>query len=271
MYNTVDEEYRSLVETITDRGNLRASRAGDTLGIFGYMLSVDLAQGFPLLTTKKVDLNNIYHELNWFLRGETNVNTLKAPQLWLPWASEDGECGPVYGAQWTNWQINDHTDEGINQVEAVLWKLKNSPSDRRMIVSAWNVKELALMTLPPCHLLWQVYVSNGSLDMNIYQRSCDTAIGLPYNIASYAILLTMLANEAKLKPGRLNIMLGDVHIYREHLDKLNKQINREPRKAPSITMNQDLSFWDFPYRDDPSDFELTGYDPHPTIRFPLNV
>lgn len=273
-----DRTYNSLVAKILSRGVRKESRAGATIGIFGHQMVFDLRDGFPLLTTKKMVLSNVYHELMWFLRGDTNINTLKAPQLWKDWAKEDGSLGPVYGKQWVDWGGYDlmwDRHEGINQVQVLIDTLKNDPSNRRMIVSAWNVAEIKYMRLPPCHLMYQCYVeeSNGQrfLDLQMYQRSCDTAIGVPYNIASYALLLMMLAKEVNMTPRYFIHSLGDAHIYANHVEKIKEQMKRESAStSPTLVLN-DLDFWARAKSDSPSDYELINYTHGPHVKYEIAV
>ena len=276
VYNQADEEYDGLVRKILKFGKLRASRAGNTIGLFGPQLTFDLTEGFPLLTTKALNFNNIYHELMWFLRGETNIKTLKAPQLWAPWADKDGDCGPIYGFNWTKWRATQQSCLGeekiqINQIQILIDKIKSNPNDRRLIVSAWNVADLDKMALPPCHCFFQCYVDGEFLDLKLYQRSADVAIGVPYNIASYALLMHLLAQECYLKPRFLYHTFGDVHIYEHHIEKIQKQIEREPKLTPRLKFNSDFFLETYALRDDPEDVTLLGYESHPFIKFPLNI
>lgn len=270
-YDT-DFTYRDLVEKVLYEGELRSSRSGKVISVFGAHATYDLSEGhFPLLTTKRINFNNVMHELNWFLRGETNINTLKAPQLWKPWARDSGYCGPIYGEQWVSWASPDYQGVTyINQIQDLIDDLKNSPMSRRHIVSAWNPVDIPDMSLAPCHTLFQCYVRKSEwLDLQLYQRSGDIAIGIPYNIASYSLLLTMLANEVGLAPGRFIHSIGDLHCYQEHRDKLWNQVSREPREAPSLTLKK--SFWDLVQEDDPLNYSLENYQPHGTLKYEVKV
>ena len=260
-YDT-DFTYRNLVEKVLYNGELRESRSGNTYSIFGAHATYDLSEGhFPLLTTKKINFSNVFHELTWFLRGETNIKTLKAPQLWAPWADETGDCGLIYGYQWRNWK---------DQIGRLIEGLQSDPTSRRHIVSAWNVHDLQFMSLAPCHTMFQCYVRKGQfLDLQLYQRSGDIAIGIPYNIASYSLLLMMLANEVGLAPGRFIHSIGDLHAYTNHRDNLLKQVSREPREAPSLTLKK--SFWELVEEDDPLNYQLDNYDPHGPLKFEVAV
>jgi thymidylate synthase len=264
-YDT-DFTYRNLVLDVLYDGELRESRSGNTYSIFGAQTTYDLSEGhFPLLTTKKINFNNILHELNWFLRGNANIKTLKAPQLWEPWAKKNGYCGPIYGEQWRNWGCTY-----IDQITNLIDGLKENPNGRRHIVSAWNVVDIPDMVLPPCHTLFQCYVRKGQfLDLQLYQRSGDIAIGIPYNIASYSLLLMMLANEVGLAPGRFIHSIGDLHAYTNHRDNLLKQVSRKPREAPSLTLKK--SFWELVEEDDPLNYQLDNYDPHGPLKFEVAV
>lgn len=278
-YN-VDYEYKKLVETILSEGEERKDRTGvGTIGVFGYQYKIDLRLGFPLLTTKKINLNSIFHELTWFLRGETNVNTLKAPQLWKPWADKDGRCGPIYGSQWVNWKtyIEEsyiiYDGDPVNQIQNLIKDLTKNPFSRRHILSAWNVAELDDMALPPCHILSQFYVSkDGFLDCQMYQRSMDTALGAPFNIASYSLLQILLARECKLIPRYFIHSIGDAHIYLNHIDRIKEQILREPRGLPRLEIQTQDDFWTIVRQDDPdTHLKLSGYNPHPFIKFEVAV
>lgn len=276
VYNQADEEYNSLVRKILKFGKLRDSRAGNTKGLFGPQLTFDLTEGFPLLTSKVINLENVYHELTWFLRGQTNTKDLKCPQLWAPWADKDGECGPIYGKQWRMWEGTQKSSLGeekvsIDQIQGLILSIKNNPTDRRLIVSAWNVNDLPKMALSPCHCFFQCYVDGEFLDLKLYQRSADVAIGVPYNIASYALLMHLIAKECSLKPRFLYHTFGDVHIYEHHLEKIEKQIEREPKPAPEISILFDGNIDNLAIRDLYEDISLVGYNPHPFIKFPLNI
>lgn len=269
------KQYHDLIRQILEHGETREDRTGTgTLSLFGMQAKYDLREGFPLLTTKKVLFTAVVRELLWFLRGSTNINddlTQHTP-IWDAWAKENGELGPIYGYQWRQWPKYIQVDSGlykqehVDQIGWLLNEIKTNPCSRRLIVSAWNVADIDQMALPPCHLLFQFYVINGRLDCQLYQRSADMALGVPFNIASYALLMMMIANECNLTPGILTHTLGDAHIYSNHVDGLKKQLEREPRALPVVTIAKkavlELQF---------EDFELCNYDPHPFIKFPVAV
>jgi thymidylate synthase len=239
-----------------------------TLSVFGHQMRFDLAQGFPLLTTKKVHTRSIIHELLWFLRGDTNIRYLKenGVSIWDEWADADGNLGPVYGSQWRSWPAPD--GRRIDQISEVVRDIRQNPDSRRLIVSAWNVAEIGHMALPPCHLLFQFYVANGRLSCQLYQRSADIFLGVPFNIASYALLTLMIAQVTGLKPGEFIHTLGDAHLYLNHLEQAQTQLAREPRPLPSMRLNPEkTSLFDFTF----DDFELLNYDPHPSIKAPVAV
>jgi thymidylate synthase len=228
----------------------------------------DLAQGFPLLTTKKVHTRSIIHELLWFLRGDTNIHYLKenGVSIWDEWADANGDLGPVYGSQWRSWPAPD--GRRIDQISEIVRDIRQNPDSRRLIVSAWNVAEIGRMALPPCHLLFQFYVANGRLSCQLYQRSADIFLGVPFNIASYALLTLMIAQVTGLKPGEFIHTLGDAHLYLNHLEQAHTQLAREPRPLPSMRLNPEkTSLFDFTF----DDFELLNYDPHPSIKAPVAV
>jgi thymidylate synthase len=256
--------YLKLCETILNEGVHKSDRTGTgTISIFGYQMRFDLEQGFPLLTTKKLHLRSIIHELLWFLRGETNIAYLHehGVTIWDEWADANGDLGPVYGHQWRSWPRPD--GDAVDQIEAVLDQIRNNPDSRRMIVSAWNVAELDKMALAPCHCLFQFYVADGKLSCQLYQRSADVFLGVPFNIASYALLTLMMAQASGLKPGHFVHTLGDAHIYSNHLEQVKLQLTREPRPQPTMTLNPNVkSIFEFKYED----FELSNYDPHPRIK-----
>lgn len=256
--------YLQLCETILKEGVQKSDRTGTgTISLFGYQMRFDLEQGFPLLTTKKLHLRSIIHELLWFLRGDTNIAYLRenGVSIWDEWADENGDLGPVYGRQWRSWPKPD--GGAVDQITAVLDQIRNNPDSRRMIVSAWNVAELDQMALAPCHCLFQFYVADGKLSCQLYQRSADVFLGVPFNIASYALLTLMMAQVSGLKPGHFVHTLGDAHIYSNHLEQVKLQLTREPRPLPKMTLNPDVSsIFDFTY----DDFELSNYDPHPRIK-----
>jgi thymidylate synthase len=239
-----------------------------TLSVFGHQMRFDLAQGFPLLTTKKVHTRSIIHELLWFLRGDTNIRYLKenGVSIWDEWADANGDLGPVYGSQWRSWPAPD--GRRIDQISEVVRDIRHNPDSRRLIVSAWNVAEIGHMALPPCHLLFQFYVANGRLSCQLYQRSADIFLGVPFNIASYALLTLMIAQVTGLKPGEFIHTLGDAHLYLNHLEQAHTQLAREPRPLPSMRLNPEkASLFDFTF----DDFELLNYDPHPSIKAPVAV
>ena len=244
-------------------GTLKTDRTGTgTKSVFGHQLRCDLKDGFPLLTTKKLHLKSIIYELLWFLQGDTNVRYLQehGVRIWNEWADENGELGPVYGHQWRSWP--DYNGGTIDQIANVVELIKNHPDSRRMIVSAWNVAEVDSMALPPCHTLFQFYVADDTLSLQLYQRSADIFLGVPFNIASYALLLQMMAQVTGLKPGTFVHTFGDAHIYTNHFDQVNLQLTREPRPLPTMRLNPDVhSIFDFHYED----FQLENYDPHPHI------
>ena len=247
-----------------EHGADKSDRTGTgTRSVFGYQMRFDLSEGFPLLTTKKLHLKSIIYELLWFLRGDTNIGYLKehGVRIWDEWADADGNLGPVYGAQWRSWPSPD--GRVIGQISEVVGQIRQTPDSRRMIVSAWNVGQLDKMALMPCHALFQFYVSDGKLSCQLYQRSADIFLGVPFNIASYALLTMMMAQVTGLKPGEFVHTLGDAHIYTNHFDQIRLQLTREPRTLPSMKINPDVrDFFSFSF----DDFTLEGYDPHPHIK-----
>ena len=261
--------YLDLMQHILDNGASKTDRTGTgTLSLFGAQLRFDLQQGFPLLTTKKVHLKSIIHELLWFLKGETNVAYLKehGVTIWDEWADEDGELGPVYGYQWRSWPAPD--GRHIDQISNVLDEIRRNPDSRRLIVSAWNVADIDRMALAPCHAFFQFYVVGGKLSCQLYQRSADFFLGVPFNIASYALLTMMVAQVSGLKPGDFVHTFGDCHLYLNHLDQAREQLSRQPRVLPRMVINPDVtSLFDFQYED----FNVVGYDPHPAIKAPVAV
>jgi thymidylate synthase len=263
------QPYLDLVRDVLDHGTKRSDRTGTgTLGVFGRQLRHDLGAGFPLLTTKKVHLRSIIYELLWFLRGETNVRYLHENKvtIWDEWADADGELGPIYGYQWRSWPAPD--GRHIDQISAVIEQIKTNPHSRRHIVSAWNVADIDTMALPPCHALFQFYVAGGRLSCQLYQRSADVFLGVPFNIASYALLTMMVAQVCGLEPGDFVHTFGDVHLYLNHLEQAREQLTRAPRPLPSMTLNPEIkSIFDFKF----SDFTLENYDPHPAIKAPIAV
>ena len=261
--------YLDLLRHILDHGVQKTDRTGTgTLSVFGYQMRFDLAQGFPLLTTKKLHLRSILYELLWFLRGDTNVAYLHehGVTIWDEWADANGDLGPVYGAQWRSWPTPD--GGRVDQMARVLEQIKANPDSRRHVVSAWNVGELDEMALPPCHALFQFWVGEGRLSCQLYQRSADVFLGVPFNIASYALLTLMVAQVCRLAPGDFVHTLGDAHLYSNHLEQARLQLSREPRPLPTMTLNPErTSLFDFVYED----FTLSGYDPHPAIKAPIAV
>jgi thymidylate synthase len=262
-------QYLDLCKHILENGTTREDRTGTgTISVFGYQMRFDLQKGFPLLTTKKLHLRSIIHELLWFLNGETNVKYLQenGVRIWNEWADENGELGPVYGKQWRSWATADGT--AVDQISNVIEQIKQNPNSRRLIVNSWNVGELDEMALPPCHCLFQFYVADGKLSCQLYQRSADTFLGVPFNIASYALLTMMMAQVCDLEPGDFVHTLGDAHIYLNHVDQVKLQLTREPRPLPTMTLNPDVrSLFDFTY----DDFTLSNYNPHPHIKGTVSV
>lgn len=263
------EQYLDLLRHVLDNGTTKSDRTGTgTISVFGHQMRFDLREGFPLVTTKKLHLRSIIHELLWFLRGDTNVGYLQdnGVTIWDEWADEQGDLGPIYGYQWRSWPTPDGTY--IDQIANLIDGIRNEPDSRRLMVSAWNVADIPNMALPPCHALFQFYVANGCLSCQLYQRSADIFLGVPFNIASYALLLMMVAQVTELKPGEFVHTFGDAHIYQNHLQQVRTQLDREPRPLPTITINPQVTEIDgFRYQD----FELTGYDPHPRISAPIAV
>ncbi|MEW5824233.1 MAG: thymidylate synthase [Pseudomonadota bacterium] len=261
--------YLDLMRHVREHGARKEDRTGTgTLSVFGHQMRFDLAQGFPLLTTKKVHLKSIIHELLWFIRGETNIRYLKenGVTIWDEWADGNGELGPVYGAQWRSWRTADGSP--IDQLAQVIDQIRTHPDSRRLIVSAWNVGEVPQMALPPCHLLFQFYVANGRLSCQLYQRSADIFLGVPFNIASYALLTMMIAQVTGLKPGEFVHTLGDAHLYLNHLEQAELQLSREPRPLPTLTLNPERRrIEDFVFED----FILENYTPHPAIKAEVSV
>jgi thymidylate synthase len=257
------QQYLDLLRHILDRGTPKGDRTGTgTRSIFGYQMRFDLAAGFPLVTTKKVHTRSIIHELLWFLRGETNIRYLKenGVSIWDEWADENGELGPVYGYQWRSWPTPD--GRKIDQISQVIEQIKRSPDSRRLIVSAWNVADVEHMALPPCHLLFQFYVADGRLSCQMYQRSADVFLGVPFNIASYALLTLMVAQVTDLAPGEFIHTFGDAHLYNNHIEQAELQLTREPRGLPTLRINPTVrSIFDFKY----DDFQIENYHPHPGI------
>ena len=263
------KQYLSLLQRILDEGTVKTDSTGTgTKSIFGHQMRFDLNEGFPLLTTKKLHLKSIIHELLWFLRGDTNIAYLKANgvSIWDEWADENGDLGPVYGQQWRSWP--DYKGGTIDQISNVVEMIRHNPDSRRMIVTAWNPAEIEQMALPPCHCLFQFYVADGRLSLQLYQRSADTFLGVPFNIASYALLLMMMAQVTGLKAGEFIHTTGDTHLYLNHLEQARLQLTREPRPLPKMLINPAVrSIFDFKYED----FQLTDYNPHPHIKAAVSV
>ncbi len=257
-------QYLYLMKHVLNHGTKKSDRTGTgTVSIFGYQMRFNLAEGFPLVTTKKCHLKSIIHELLWFLQGDTNIRYLKenGVKIWDEWADEDGNLGPVYGKQWRSWTASD--GRTIDQISDVIEQIKCNPDSRRLIVSAWNAGELDQMALAPCHVLFQFYVSDGKLSCQLYQRSADIFLGVPFNIASYALLTLMMAQACGLKPGDFVHTFGDAHLYLNHLKQAELQLSREPRLLPVMRINPDVkNIFDFKFED----FTLEGYDPHPAIK-----
>lgn len=263
------KQYLELLNRILNEGTRKSDRTGTgTLSVFGHQMRFDMAKGFPLLTTKKLHLKSIIYELLWFLRGDTNVKYLHdhGVRIWDEWADENGELGPIYGHEWRSWP--DYQGGTIDQIANVVDQIRRTPDSRRMIVSAWNVAEVDSMALPPCHTMFQFYVAEGRLSLQLYQRSADTFLGVPFNIASYALLLQMMAQVTGLQPGEFIHTTGDTHLYLNHLDQARLQLTRTPRKLPRMVINPDVkSIFDFTYED----FRLEGYDPWPHIKAEVSV
>lgn len=263
------KQYLELLNRILNEGTRKSDRTGTgTLSVFGHQMRFDMAEGFPLLTTKKLHLKSIIYELLWFLRGDTNVKYLHdhGVRIWDEWADENGELGPIYGHEWRSWP--DYQGGTIDQIANVVDQIRRTPDSRRMIVSAWNVAEVDNMALPPCHTMFQFYVAEGRLSLQLYQRSADTFLGVPFNIASYALLLQMMAQVTGLQPGEFIHTTGDTHLYLNHLDQARLQLTRTPRKLPRMAINPDVkSIFDFTYED----FRLEGYDPWPHIKAEVSV
>jgi thymidylate synthase len=263
------QQYLNLLQDVLDKGEDKSDRTGTgTRSYFGYQMRFDLQEGFPLLTTKKLHLKSIIYELLWFLKGSTNVKYLQdnGVRIWNEWASEKGDLGPIYGYQWRSWP--DYQDGHIDQISQVIDSIKNNPNSRRHIVSAWNVAALNDMALPPCHILFQFYVSHGKLSCQLYQRSADIFLGVPFNIASYSLLLMMMAQVTGLQPGTFVHTLGDAHIYNNHIEQVKLQLTRKPLSLPQMKLNPEIkSIFDFDY----SDFELINYQAHPHIKGAISV
>ena len=263
------KQYLDLLEHILEHGVEKHDRTGTgTRSVFGYQMRFDLSEGFPLLTTKKHHLKSIIHELLWFLRGDTNVRYLQenGVRIWNEWADADGDLGHIYGYQWRSWP--DYKGGSIDQIAEAQHTIRTNPDSRRIMVSAWNVADIPNMNLPPCHALFQFYVADGKLSLQLYQRSADCFLGVPFNIASYALLLQMMAQATGLRPGEFVHTLGDAHLYLNHLDQARLQLTREPRQLPRMVINPEVKdIFGFSY----DDFSLEGYDPHPHIKAEVSV
>jgi thymidylate synthase len=263
------KQYHDLMQHVLDKGATKTDRTGTgTISVFGYQMRFDLQEGFPMMTTKKVHMKSILHELLWFLKGDTNIKYLKdnGVSIWDEWADENGNLGPVYGSQWRSWPAAD--GRHIDQITQVINQIKNTPDSRRMIVSAWNVGEIDKMKLPPCHAFFQFYVADGKLSCQLYQRSADIFLGVPFNIASYAILTMMVAQVCGLQPGEFIHTLGDAHLYSNHIEQAKLQLSRDFRKLPALKINPEVKdIFGFKFED----FTLEGYDPHPHIKAAVAV
>ncbi|MES9936267.1 MAG: thymidylate synthase [Sedimenticola sp.] len=262
-------QYLDLMRHVRDNGIRKEDRTGTgTVSVFGYQMRFDLAEGFPVVTTKKLHLRSIIHELLWFLQGDTNIRYLKenGVSIWDEWADENGDLGPVYGYQWRSWPAPN--GESIDQITQLVDQIRNNPDSRRLMVSAWNPADVEHMALPPCHCLFQFYVAEGRLSCQLYQRSADIFLGVPFNIASYALLTLMIAQVTGLEPGEFVHTFGDAHLYLNHLEQVETQLSREPLPLPTMKLNPDVkSVFDFRYED----FELVGYEAHPHIKAPVAV
>ena len=263
------QQYLNLLNHVMNHGDKKNDRTGTgTLSIFGYQMRFDLSEKFPLLTTKKVHLKSVIYELLWFLKGSTNIKYLQdnGVSIWDEWADENGDLGPVYGSQWRSWRTHDN--RSIDQIEKLISDLKTNPDSRRLIVSAWNVAEIENMKLPPCHCFFQFYVANNKLSCQLYQRSADIFLGVPFNIASYALLTLMIAQVVNLEPGEFVHTLGDAHIYSNHFDQVNEQLTRQPKELPTMHINSNVkNIFDFRFED----FKLSDYDPYPLIKAPVAI
>ncbi len=268
-HGSAEQQYLQLMQHVLQRGQAKSDRTGiGTLSTFGWQLRCDLGAGFPLLTTKKLHLKSIIYELLWFLQGSTNVRWLQqhGVSIWDEWADEQGELGPVYGYQWRNWETPD--GRKIDQISEVIRSIRSNPDSRRHIVTAWNPGDVPRMKLPPCHAFFQFYVAEGKLSCQMYQRSADIFLGVPFNIASYALLTMMMAQVCQLQPAEFILTLGDAHLYQNHLEQAREQLTREARIAPQMRINPEVKdLFGFRYED----FQLEGYDPHPAIRAPIAV
>lgn len=262
-------QYLELMQHVLNHGHVKSDRTGTgTYSVFGYQMRFNLSDGFPLVTTKKCHLKSIIYELLWFLNGDTNITYLKQKgvSIWDEWADQNGDLGPIYGHQWRAWSTKN--GESIDQILRVIEQIKNTPDSRRIIVSAWNVADVDKMKLPPCHALFQFYVADDKLSCQLYQRSADIFLGIPFNIASYALLTMMIAQVCNLKPGNFIHTLGDAHLYQNHIEQSRLQLNRKPRKLPTMKLNPAIKhIFDFEYED----FTLEDYDPYPAIKAPIAV
>jgi thymidylate synthase len=264
------KEYLDLCEHVLSSGVWKKGRNGETQSIFGYQMRFKMSDGFPILTTKKIHLKSVIYELLWFLKGDTNIRYLNenGVRIWNEWADENGECGPIYGHQWRSWPQNPIYGKDIDQITNAVEMIKNSPDSRRIIVSAWNVPDINIMSLPPCHTLFQFYVHDGKLSLQLYQRSADIFLGIPFNISSYGLLLKMFAQVTDLQEGDFIHTLGDAHIYSDHIEQVKLQLTRTPRRLPEMEINPEVrGIFDFRYED----FKLNGYDPHPHIPGKVSV
>jgi thymidylate synthase len=263
------KQYLDLCKHVIENGTLKEDRTGTgTISSFGYQMRFNLSEGFPLLTTKKLHIKSIIHELLWFLKGDTNIKYLtdNGVRIWNEWADEDGDLGPVYGHQWRSWTSAD--GKTVDQITELIAQIKNNPDSRRLLVNAWNVGEIDKMALPPCHCLFQFYVANGRLSCQLYQRSADIFLGVPFNIASYALLTYMVAHVCDLEPGEFIHTFGDAHIYQNHIEQVKLQMEREPRPLPNLIINPDVKdIFEFKFED----FSLENYDPHPHIKGVVSV
>lgn len=263
------QQYHDLLRLILEKGTEKTDRTGTgTLSVFGHQMRFDLSDGFPAVTTKKLHLRSIIHELLWFLKGDTNIKYLQenGVTIWDEWADKDGNLGPVYGSQWRRWKTADGRE--IDQIQKLVEGIQKNPDSRRHIVTAWNPGEVDQMALPPCHAFFQFYVADGKLSCQLYQRSADVFLGVPFNIVSYSLFLMMVAQVTKLKPGEFVHTLGDAHLYKNHLEQAKLQLSREPRKLPRMRINPEVKdIFSFQY----SDFTLEDYDPHPAIKAPIAV
>lgn len=263
------KQYETLLKYVRDNGTKKSDRTGTgTLSIFGYQMRFDLNEGFPLITTKKMHLKSIIHELIWFLKGETNIKYLRdnGVKIWDEWADENGDLGPIYGYQWRSWPTPD--GRNIDQMSQIINTLKTNPDSRRMMLSAWNVSDIDKMALPPCHVLFQFYVVGNKLSCQMYQRSADLFLGVPFNIASYALLTMMVAQVCNLQLGEFIHTFGDTHIYLNHIEQVDLQLSRDPNPYPTMQLNPEIkNIFDFKYED----FQLNGYNPYPSIKAPISV